>query len=219
MSTRSIDCSIVRRCNRDCAAASIQRLAEPIYCHPRALEMPPRAPRPHGESHRHRTSPGPRGQDRDGRPEIGGALRLQKGVRGFDPLSLTIRSPHDTSPKHRTPDAAVDLTPVVSQLPSRIWTGPATSRSPSGATWPQRSHAGPTLRMTRSPSPAMCAHFTSVIRGFPFSTTYVASSAPFPPPTFFTEWIAPAGTNKTSPALTRRVGRPSILYSSAPSMT
>src|SRR3954466_13840771 len=33
--------------------------------------------------------------------------------------------------------------------------------------------------------------------GFPFSTRYVASSAPFPLPTFFAEWIVPAGLNST----------------------
>jgi hypothetical protein len=32
---------------------------------------------------------------------------------------------------------------------------------------------------------------------FPFSTTYVASSAPLPAPTFFALWIVPAGMNKT----------------------
>ena len=47
-----------------------------------------------------------------------------------------------------------------------------------------------------------CPHLTTVRSGFPFSTIYVASSAPLPLPTFFAVWIAPAGTNKTSPALT-----------------
>src|SRR5438270_9699321 len=45
------------------------------------------------------------------------------------------------------------------------------------------------------------AHLTTVRSGFPFSTTYVASSAPLPLPTFLTQWIAPAGTKRTSPAL------------------
>ena len=36
--------------------------------------------------------------------------------------------------------------------------------------------------------------------GLPFSTTYVASSAPLPLPTFFTQWIVPGGTSKTFPA-------------------
>jgi hypothetical protein len=45
--------------------------------------------------------------------------------------------------------------------------------------------------------------------GLPFSTTYVASSAPLPLPMFFAEWIVPAGTNNTSPALTL-VDLPSI---------
>jgi hypothetical protein len=58
-------------------------------------------------------------------------------------------------------------------------------------------------------SPKGCAHSTSVRIGFPFSTTSVASSAALPLPTFFTAWIAPAGTNKTSPALTVVGGWPS----------
>src|SRR5688572_25324138 len=44
-------------------------------------------------------------------------------------------------------------------------------------------------------------HLTITTSGFPFSTTYVASSAPVPPPTFFAAWIVLAGMNRTSPAL------------------
>src|SRR5215217_1881237 len=44
------------------------------------------------------------------------------------------------------------------------------------------------------------AHLVRVISGFPFSTTYVASSAPSSLPMFLAEWIVPAGTNRTSPA-------------------
>jgi hypothetical protein len=53
--------------------------------------------------------------------------------------------------------------------------------------------------------------------GFPFSTTYVASSAAFPPPTFLTAWTAPAGTVRASPALHVLGGWPSISYSRDPS--
>src|SRR5262245_27501485 len=53
------------------------------------------------------------------------------------------------------------------------------------------------------------AQSTSVMSGFPFSTTYVASSAPRPVPTFFAEWIVPAGMNSTSPALSVTGGLPS----------
>ncbi len=35
--------------------------------------------------------------------------------------------------------------------------------------------------------------------GLPFSTKYVASSAPLPVPTFLTEWTVPAGMKMTSP--------------------
>ena len=45
------------------------------------------------------------------------------------------------------------------------------------------------------------AHSAGVRGGFPFSTTYVASSAALPLPTFLTAWIAPAGMVKASPAL------------------
>jgi hypothetical protein len=38
-------------------------------------------------------------------------------------------------------------------------------------------------------------HSANRTSGLPFSTTYVASSAPLPLPMFFTEWIVPAGTN------------------------
>src|SRR5215204_1846460 len=53
------------------------------------------------------------------------------------------------------------------------------------------------------------AHSTSTTSGFPFSTTYVASSAALPVPTFFTAWIVSAGTKKTSPALSVVGGLPS----------
>src|SRR5262245_28152330 len=59
----------------------------------------------------------------------------------------------------------------------------------------------------------LAVHLTIVIKGFPFSTIYVASSLPLMLPTFFTEWIVSAGTNKTSPGLTVCVGWPSIWYS------
>jgi hypothetical protein len=50
---------------------------------------------------------------------------------------------------------------------------------------------------------------TGATSGFPFST-YVASSAALPLPTFFTAWIAPAGTVRASPALKVFGGWPSI---------
>src|SRR5262245_52725412 len=46
-------------------------------------------------------------------------------------------------------------------------------------------------------------HSTNVRSGFPFSTTYVASSAALPVPTFLTAWIAPAGTVRASPGVER----------------
>jgi hypothetical protein len=55
---------------------------------------------------------------------------------------------------------------------------------------------------------------TSVRSGFPFSTIYVASSAPFRLPTFFAAWIAPAGMKRTSPGLSVTDGFPSTSYSS-----
>src|SRR5215470_2715517 len=63
------------------------------------------------------------------------------------------------------------------------------------------------------------AHSTTARSGFPFSTTYVASSAPRPVPTFFAEWIVPYGMNRTSPALSVTGGLPSTVYSSSPSRT
>ena len=62
-------------------------------------------------------------------------------------------------------------------------------------------------------------HFTNVMSGLPFSTTYVASSAPLPLPTFLAVWIVPAVTNRTSPALTVTGGLPPTSYSSVPSRT
>jgi hypothetical protein len=62
------------------------------------------------------------------------------------------------------------------------------------------------------------AHSPIVMSGLPFSTTYVASYAASPLPTFFTAWIALAATVKASPAVTV-VGMLSIWYSSAPSRT
>jgi hypothetical protein len=60
---------------------------------------------------------------------------------------------------------------------------------------------------TRSAKPS--AHLANVRSGFPFSTIYVASSAPIPLPTFFAEWMVPAGMNNTSPALSVTGGLPS----------
>src|SRR5690349_1173048 len=62
-------------------------------------------------------------------------------------------------------------------------------------------------------------HFAITTSGFPFSTMYVASSPPRPRPTFFAEWIVPAGTNRTSPALSVTGGLPCTRYSSVPSST
>src|SRR5262249_38160241 len=45
------------------------------------------------------------------------------------------------------------------------------------------------------------AHSTTTRNGLPVSTTYVASSAAFPSPTFLTECTVSAGTIKASPAL------------------
>src|SRR5687767_13722659 len=44
-------------------------------------------------------------------------------------------------------------------------------------------------------------HLTKTVSCLPFSTIYVASSAPVPVPTFFAEWIVLAGMKRTSPAL------------------
>jgi hypothetical protein len=69
------------------------------------------------------------------------------------------------------------------------------------------------LHCARQPSMRIFAstpHFMSSRSGFPFSTTYVASSAPFWLPTFLAEWIVPAGMNRTSPALRVTGGAPSI---------
>src|SRR5918995_5690121 len=63
------------------------------------------------------------------------------------------------------------------------------------------------------------AHSTSTTSGFPFSTTYVASSAALVVPTFLTAWIVSAGMNRTSPALSVVDGLPSTWYSSDPSRT
>src|SRR6188474_532645 len=43
-------------------------------------------------------------------------------------------------------------------------------------------------------------HGTITTRGFPLSTTYVASSAPLSLPTFLAEWTVRAGMKRTSPA-------------------
>src|SRR5262249_31612248 len=70
------------------------------------------------------------------------------------------------------------------------------------------------------PPPAEQAHSSTTTRnGFPFSTTYVASSAALTPPTFLTEWTVSAGTSRTSPAFSVCGGRPSRSYSSDPSRT
>lgn len=61
--------------------------------------------------------------------------------------------------------------------------------------------------------------FEITTSGFPFSTMYVASSAPLTVPAFFAAWIVPAGMNKTSPGPSVIGGLPSISYSSTPSMT
>src|SRR5688500_545211 len=63
-------------------------------------------------------------------------------------------------------------------------------------------HGGLGLGHGALPSCSPGAHSTSTTSGFPFSTTYVASSAALPVPTFFTAWIVSAGTKKTSLALT-----------------
>ena len=73
--------------------------------------------------------------------------------------------------------------------------------------------------MPSPPGTSPGAHLTSTTSGFPFSTTYVASSAALPLPTFLAEWIVPAGMNKTSPALSVTGGLPSTSYSSEPSRT
>ena len=52
------------------------------------------------------------------------------------------------------------------------------------------------------------AHFTITSAGFPFSSTYVASSAGLPRPTFLAAWTVRAGTNRTSPALSVTGGLP-----------
>src|SRR6266511_817912 len=62
-------------------------------------------------------------------------------------------------------------------------------------------------------------HSTRVRSGFSFSTTYVVSSAALLLPAFLTAWIVPAGTSKTSPALSVVGGLPSIGCSSEPSRT
>ena len=52
-----------------------------------------------------------------------------------EPVTIFIR--RVASPDSRLrPDTAVDLTPVLSLLPSRAWTGPATSRSVLGRAEP-----------------------------------------------------------------------------------
>jgi hypothetical protein len=55
--------------------------------------------------------------------------------------------------------------------------------------------------MTDGQTARAIAHPASVSSGLPFSTTYVASSAALPLPTFLTAWITPAGTVRASPAL------------------
>ena len=67
--------------------------------------------------------------------------------------------------------------------------------------------------------PGKGAHSTTVRSGLPFSTIYVASSAPRPVPTFLAAWIVPAGMNRTSPALSVTGGLPSTSYTSEPSRT
>ena len=63
------------------------------------------------------------------------------------------------------------------------------------------------------------AYSASTMNGLPFSTTYVASSAAVPLPTFLTEWTVSAGTIKASPALYVFGGWPSMEYSSIPFST
>ena len=58
-----------------------------------------------------------------------------------------------------------------------------------------------TIGITRD-AVASGPHVAGTTSGFPFSATYVASSAALPLPMFFTAWIASAGMNNTSPALT-----------------
>ena len=52
-------------------------------------------------------------------------------------------------------------------------------------------------------------HLAITTSGFPFSTMYVASSAPLPLPTFLAAWIVPAGMNRTPPGLSVTGGLPS----------
>ena len=75
------------------------------------------------------------------------------------------------------------------------------------------------VQSSSDPNASRRTHSTSVMSGFPFSTTYVASSAASPSPTFLTAWTASAGTINASPALTVLGGSPSIWYSSSPSRT
>jgi len=63
------------------------------------------------------------------------------------------------------------------------------------------------------------AYSASTMNGLPFSTTYVASSAAVPLPTFLTEWTVSAGTIKASPALYVFGGWPSMEYSGIPFST
>jgi hypothetical protein len=66
----------------------------------------------------------------------------------------------------------------------------------------QREESGVAVH-SRSLSPLAwpnSTHSTTTRNGFPFSTTYVASSAALPLPTFRTAWTVSAATSKTSPA-------------------
>jgi len=58
------------------------------------------------------------------------------------------------------------------------------------------------------------AHSASAMTGFPFSTTYAASSDAVMLPTFRTAWTAPAGTVNASPALHVLAGWPAALVTS-----
>src|SRR5439155_22561964 len=83
----------------------------------------------------------------------------------------------------------------------------ATTPSTTALAHPRRSTEDTPRQRLRVTS--LDAHSTTVRSGFPFSTTYVASSAPLPLATFFAAWIVPAGMNRTPPGLSVTGGLPS----------
>ena len=70
-------------------------------------------------------------------------------------------------------------------------------------------HSNPAARFLKVFIDRSGSYWTSVRSGFPFSTMYVENAALLPLPTFFAVWTVPAGTNKTSPALSVTGGWPS----------